>query len=125
MQARLVSVLLASAVLGCGFVIEGNAGADEREQPAVRVAAVSPIVITAAGFGPREQIRVVVYASAKRTRFVRTDIRGGFRTVFRDLAPAQCGAVSVIAYGASGGRAGAVRWPQPGCLMVRVPAADR
>ncbi len=124
-ERRFASALIASSLLGCGFMIKPGAGVDDREQPVVRIAAVDPIVVTAAGFGPREQVRVVVYGASRGERAAVADVRGGFKVVFRRIAPGRCGAVTVRAFGARNHRASAMRGPRPGCLGPPVPAGIR
>ena len=98
-----VSRILAVALLA--LALAAVAEARPRVQPALRVVRAPHLVVRGISFAGREQVRVTVIASERRTKTVRTGSAGTFTADFGPTFVDPCDAWSIRAVGKRGDRA--------------------
>lgn len=112
-----VGLLIVSAAVGLLAVSAGFADAKrETVRPTIRIAQLSPLVVTGTQFRPRERIVIRVAALPKTyVRTIRTTRRGTFVARFAAVTFDRCGGGPSVVVTTATGLVAKTRMPKPLC----------
>jgi hypothetical protein len=107
MRGAALALLLGLAGVACGSAGAGSSSDQDasRARPALSIVSLDPLTVRGKGFVARERVKLLVGATAPKTRSARADARGRFTANLGIKAAGRCASVAVQAIGSRGSRA--------------------